>query len=135
MYVLSPGWHNKVRCKQFDMGKTVSVIYTAELEPNRMHVILTLSLQYGRTQGPTACYIYQRFMKTDHKIQQNVQRAKLWTFFPPLSAFVPDFSKPGAMDSFDVARLGLFEVNNIPDRSKILLKDYVSLHTSGTKTN
>jgi hypothetical protein len=37
-------------------------------------------------------------------------------------------SKLGAFGSFDVASLGLIEVNNIPDGSEILLIDYVSFH-------
>ena len=36
------------------------------------------------------------------------------------------FSKLGTIGGFDVARLGFFEVNNKPDRSEILLIDYVS---------
>ena len=38
------------------------------------------------------------------------------------------FSKLGTTGSFDVASLGLFEVDYIPDRSEILLTDYVSFH-------
>jgi hypothetical protein len=40
------------------------------------------------------------------------------------------FSKLGTMGSFVVANLSLFEVNHIPDRSEVLLIDYVSFHTT-----
>ena len=45
------------------------------------------------------------------------------------------FLELGAIGSFDVASLGLFEINNIPDRSEILLTDYVSFRTKGPETN
>jgi hypothetical protein len=45
------------------------------------------------------------------------------------------FSKLGTTGSFDVASLGLFEVNYMPDRREILLTDYVSIGRKGTETN
>ena len=61
----------------------------------------------------------------------NVQN--FFDFFPSFTFainIVAIFSKLRAIASFDVARLSLFEVNNIPNRIEILLLDYVSLHTS-----
>ena len=44
-----------------------------------------------------------------------------------LSQVVAIFSKLGATGGLDVAGLGFFEVDNMPDRSKILKTDYVSI--------
>ena len=45
------------------------------------------------------------------------------------------FSKLGTFGSFDVASLGLVEVNNVPNGRKVLLTDYVSFHSNRTETN
>ena len=72
-------------------------------------------------------------MQTDHKYNENVQRAKLGIFFSFTFStnIVANFLKLGTADSFVVASLRLFKVDYIPDRSEVLLKrDYVSFHTN-----